>query len=202
MGLTAEDRRTISGAMRDAEALTSGEIVCVLAETSTPVQPFAVIFATLAALALPWALTAFTTWPVYRLLAAQVAAFVLLLALLTILPFHVPLLPRRLQRAHGYRAAMEQFVQRGLAHTNDRGCVLIFVSRRERYARIIANNGLAAKVPQAAWQATLDRLLAHMSAGNAGAGFVGAIGDCAAIMSPHSPPQTGAGHLPDRIYEI
>ena len=42
---------------------------------------------------------------------------------------------------------------RGLARKKDRNGVLIFVSLAERYARIIADEGIAARVPQSQWQA-------------------------------------------------
>ena len=53
------------------------------------------------------------------------------------------LLPRRVKRAAAYRLATEQFVVRGIARKKDRSGILIFVSLAERYARIIADEGVA-----------------------------------------------------------
>ena len=52
---------------------------------------------------------------------------------------------------------MEQFVSRGIARKKDRTGILIFVSLAERYARIIADDGIAARVPQSEWQARRRR---------------------------------------------
>ena len=52
--------------------------------------------------------------------------------------------------------AMEQFAIRDLARKTERTGILIFVSLAERYARIIADEGIAARVPQSEWQAAVD----------------------------------------------
>ena len=61
----------------------------------------------------------------------------------------VALMPRAARRAVAHRAAMEQFRIRGIARKKDRTGILIFVSLAERYARIVADDGIAARVPQA-----------------------------------------------------
>jgi putative membrane protein len=55
------------------------------------------------------------------------------------------------RRAVAHRVATEQFSIRGIARKKDRSGILIFVSLAERYARIIADEGIAATVPQLQW---------------------------------------------------
>ena len=52
--------------------------------------------------------------------------------------------------------------------------ILIFVSLAERYARIIADDGIA-RVPQPEWQGAVDALVAHMREDRVADGFVAAI---------------------------
>src|SRR5690349_626044 len=73
MSLSQEDRRRISDAVRLIEDRTSGEIVCVLAESSTGAAALPVFIAALAALAIPWLLVVLTPLTVYRILTLQVA---------------------------------------------------------------------------------------------------------------------------------
>ena len=115
MDLSNEDRQRISEAIRSAESKTSGEIVCVLAENSTGASALSVFVAAVVALALPWALAAFTPMPVYRMLSLQTVAFVVLLGVLLWPPVRVAMLPRRMRRAAAHRVAREQFIRRGLA---------------------------------------------------------------------------------------
>src|SRR5262249_9224734 len=82
MSISEEDHDRISTSIRSAEAKTSGEIVCVLAQTSTHTTASPVFIAAAAALVLPWLLTAFTAMTVYQILSLQVVAFLSLLMLL------------------------------------------------------------------------------------------------------------------------
>ena len=92
---------------------------------------------------------------------------------------------------------------RGIAHKPERSGVLIFVSLSERYARIIADDGIAARVPPAQWQAAIDALIAHMRDGRIADGFIAAIALCGNELAAHF-PRTDASRdqLPDRIYLI
>ena len=112
------------------------------------------------------------------------------------------LVPRRLQRAEAHRAAMEQFMIRGMARKANRAGVLIFVSQAERYARIVADDGVAHRVDQKAWQDAIEALLAQVRQGHLAEGLIAAIGQCGAVLATHFPPTGGADELPDRVYLI
>jgi len=203
MIISAEDRQRISSAIRAAEAKTSGEIICVLARSSVTATALPVFLAAVAALVLPWLLVGLTAMPVYRILSLQVVAFVILVGILCLPSVRVLLMPRRARRAAAHRVAMEQFRSRGLAAKSGRTGVLIFVSLAERYARIIADNGISARVPQSQWQAAVDTLVAHMRVGRIADGFVAAIDLCGSELAKNFPPtETSRDELPDRIYLI
>ncbi len=203
MSISKEDYERIATAIRSAEARTSGEIVCVLAETSSHTTALPVFIAAVAALVSPWLLVTFTAMTVYRILSLQAVVFLVLLMLLCLPRVRVALMPRRTRRAIAHRVAMEQFKSRGIAKKKDRSGILIFVSLAERYARIIADDNIAARVPQSKWQATVDALVAHMREGRIADGFVAAIDSCGNELAAHF-PGTGANRneLPDRIYLI
>jgi putative membrane protein len=203
MMLSKQERDRISTTIRAAEANTSGEIVCVLAERSADPGALAVLLAALAALIVPWLLVAFTAMTVQRILGLQIVVFLVLLAVLCLPRLRMALVPRRMRRAAAHRAAMEQFMIRGIARTNDRCGILIFVSLAEHYARIVADDGIAAKVPQSQWQGAVDALVAHMREGRIADGFVAAINVCGDELARHFPRTTATrDELPDRIYVI
>ena len=203
MDLSAEDRRRISAAIQAAEASTEGEIVCVLARSSAEATPLAIMAAALAALALPWLLVGFTNLPVVQILWLQLALFLGLVVLLCLPRVRVALLPRMTRRAMAHRAAMEQFLLRGIGRTPGRTGVLVFVSLAERYARIIADDAVASRVPQSAWQGAVDALVGHMREGRIADGFVVAIERCGSVLADHFPAAAGkANELPDRIYLV
>jgi putative membrane protein len=203
MSISKEDRARIASAIRSAEAKTSGEIVCVLARTSTHATALPVILAAAAALAMPWVVVALTAMTVQRILVIQVAVFLVLLLLLNLPSLRVALMPRRMRRAIAHQKAMEQFISRGIAWNKDRAGILIFVSLAERYARIIADDEIAARVPQSAWQGAVDALIEHMRDGRVAEGFIAAIDACGNELARHFPQAAGSrNELPDRIYMI
>ena len=164
MTISAEDRERISKAIHAAEARSSGEIICVLTETSSAPPALPGLIAALAALALPWFLVAFTAMTVHRILSLQVVVFVVLVLVLifTTQRAEPALMPRRARRVAAHRVAMEQFTMRVAGRTSDRSGVLIFVSLAEHYARIIVDDGIAARVPQSEWQAGSPMRCSHI----------------------------------------
>lgn len=203
MVLSTHERTRISDAIRAAEARTSGEIVCVLAQRSSDTTALPILIAAIAALALPWVLVAFTALPVLRILLLQALLFVALIVPLSLPRVRVALIPRAARRIVAHRVAMEQFVIRGLSRKKDRTGILIFVSLAEHYARIVADTGIADRVPQREWQAAVDALVSHMRAGRIADGFVAAIDACGDVLASHFPRDgTSQDDLPDRIYVI
>jgi putative membrane protein len=200
MPITKEDRAAIAAAIRAAEQRTSGQIVCVLMRSSSEYFYVPVLWAALLALVTPWPLIMLTPWSVQRIFLLQIAVFALAVLVLSWPRLRIALVPRTVRRARAHRAAIEQFLAHGLTATRDRTGVLIFVSLAERYARIIADEGIAAKVSNREWQEAIDALTAHMRDGRIAQGFIAAIERCGTVLAAHAPP-TGAGdELPDRIY--
>jgi putative membrane protein len=203
MSMSAQDRDRVATAIHAAEAKTSGEIICVLAQTSTDATALPILVAAMVALAVPWLLVALTAMPVNHILLLQIVVFSVLAILLCLPRVRVALLPRRARRAIAHRVAMEQFSIRGVGRTKERTGVLIFVSLAERYARIIADQGIADRVPQSEWQGAVDALVAHMSGGRIADGFIAAIDACGKVLESHFPrTETSRDQLPNRIHLI
>ena len=204
MDISDHDRARLSAAIRAAEARTTGEIVCVLAQSSSVGRTaLPVALAAVLALAVPWLLMVLTALSLQLILSIQVAAFLAGVAVAGLPRVQAALMPRPMRRALAHRAAMEQFVIRGIARTRQRTGILVFVSLAERYARIIADDGIAARVPKAEWQATVDALIAHMREGRVADGFIAAVESCGEVLATHFPSSGGGeDELPDRIYLI
>ena len=200
MELSREDHDTISAAIHAAESRTSGQIVCVLAHASSDYAHVPVLWATVLGLFSPWPLIYFTPWSVQRIFLIQLAVFVVASFVLSLTPLRFALVPPAVRRAQAHRAALEQFVIRRVAHTKNRTGVLIFVSLAERYARVIADEGIAQKVQGSEWQAAIDALVSHMRDGRIAQGFASAIERCGAVLAAHAPPDGSPNELPDRLY--
>ena len=200
MPISDEDRAAIAAAIRTAEQNTSGQIVCVLMRSASEYFYVPVLWAALFGLVSPWPLIVLTEWSVQRIFLVQILVFAVALLILSWPPLRVALVPRAVRRARAHRAAVEQFFARGLTRTSERTGVLIFVSLAERYARIIADEGIASKVSNRDWQLAVDALTAHMRDGRIAQALVAAIQQCGAVLADHAPPTGTGNELPDRIY--
>jgi putative membrane protein len=202
MQLTKQDHDNVSAAIHEAEKQTCGQIVCVLAHSSSADGYIPIVWASVLSLFTPWPLIYFTQWSVQRIFLLQLAVFIVVGLIFSLTPLRLALVPGTVRRARAHRAALEQFVVRGIDRTRNRSGVLIFVSLAEHYARIIADEGIAAKVQTAEWQDAIDALTAHMRDGRIAAGFVAAIERCGAVLAAHAPPDGSANELPDRLYVV
>ncbi|MGO9048808.1 MAG: TPM domain-containing protein [Xanthobacteraceae bacterium] len=200
MEFTKQQHEAVSAAIREAEQRTCGQIICVLARSSSAYAHIPILWASALALITPWPLIDFTQWSVQRIFLVQLLVFLIAALIFSWMPVRLLLVPRALQRARAHRAALEQFVVRRVAHTKNRTGVLIFVSLAEHYARIIPDDGIAEKVPNSEWQAAIDAMIAHLRSRDIVAGLTAAIQRCADVLATHAPPDGSPNELPDRLY--
>ncbi len=204
MGLISEaDRTRISAAIEDAERATSGEIVCVIAGESDSYIYAPYMIAALVALLVPWPLIFFTWWPVQWIYALQLVAFLAILAMLMPRAMRIKLIPKSLQRTRAHRRAVEQFLVQNLHTTDGRTGVLIFISVAERYAEILADQGINAKVQPGVWQQIVDEMTDKIGQGRTADGFVGAITSAGKLLAAHFPPGSAdPDELPNHLIVI
>jgi putative membrane protein len=185
------ERARIRTAIERAESRTAGEIYVVVARQSGDYRLVPIVWALIAALIVPVPLIAFTRFSAGGIYLAELVIF-LAVALILSLPDVLPrIVPANLFREHGHARAIEQFLAHGLTNTEARTGVLIFVSLTERYAEIVADTGIAAKVSQQTWDELIARLTAEIATGRLGEGLIGAVERAGAALAEHFPRLPG-----------
>ena len=225
MRLTQDDELKINGAIRDAEKKTSGEILCIYTDRVSDYAEVALGYAAGVALLLPLALVAagLRPWAVEEMLAGwrlggaepspeagalayamvQAVIFVAMLALMAIKPLRLWLTPEPLRRNKVHRAAVQQFLAKGLHQTEARTGVLIFASAADRHAEVVADEGIYKKVDQEVWADAIEALGRGMKRKDPATGFVDAIALCGAVLAEHFPPSAAnPNELPDEIVQL
>ncbi|KQT42896.1 hypothetical protein ASG43_15150 [Aureimonas sp. Leaf454] len=203
------DHARISEAIRQAEAETTGEIFAVFARSSDTYlgQATATALAFSLAAGLVTSTILFAAGipvPALALELAQALGALALVGLLIAVPAsRLLLVPRGVQLRHARRLARAQFLSHNVHATEARTGILLFVSEAEHHAEVIADSGIAAKVPQEAWDAVVDRLTEAAGADRLADGFVLAAEDAGRLLARHFPGRPGdRNELPDRIVEI
>lgn len=203
------DHGRVTAAIRAAEKTTSGEIYCVLARSSDGYfYPSAFIVAcAMLLVSLAVALGLEHRWhdvPASTFVVAQILALGAGLIVLAIFPgLRIRLVPKSLRYGKAHGNAARQFLSRNIHTTEARTGVLVFVSLAERYAEIVADAGINAKVPQEEWNRIVADLMAEASAGRLTEGFEGAVAAAGALLAGHFPYRPhDRNELDDQLVEI
>lgn len=202
--LSDADKQRLAQAVARAEAGTSGEFVTVIAAAADDYLYAPLLWAALAALALPGLVTVSgIAILIEHQYLIQIVAFFALALLFQWRPLKMRLLPRRLKYARAHRLAQEQFYVQGLRLTRERTGVLLFVSVAEHYVEIIADRGIDSVVPAGTWDDVVARFVEQIKSGQVAEGFVGAVEACGALLAEHFPARDdNRNELPDRLIEI
>jgi uncharacterized membrane protein len=97
--------------------------------------------------------------------------------------------------------ALMMFSKLRVWDTEHNNGVLLYVDLADRAVEIIADRGIAAKVPRATWQAICHAARDHFREGRLEAGAVGAIEAIGAVLAEHfplAPGETRGNELPDQ----
>lgn len=225
--LTPSDLAAIEAEVRKAEARTSGEIYCVVAEQSGHYGETPLVWGAGLALLGPALLLLggvhvtvpdlFEGWTAAQVgEAAETAArsaligAILLQALLfavvavliaAVRPLRLALTPRAIKRHEVRRRATEIFLSKNLQATRERTGVLIFVSLAERMAELIADEGVAGHVEPHVWDKAMAALAEGLKRGEPSAGFAAAVGLCGDVLATVFPadPNDNPNELPDAV---
>lgn len=224
--LNTAELSIVEDAVRLAETRTAGEIYCVVAPESSDYGEIPLAWGAIVALAAPAILfvtgvqvsvpDALEGWNAVQVgVAAEAAAHEALGAALVLQmvlfaatalivrawPVRLALTSRSLKRGRVKRRAQEQFFAKNLHLTRERTGVLIYVSAAEHMAEIIADEGIAARVDQAVWEAAMAALIAGVKGGDAAHGLTDAIGQIADILAEHFPAKPGdnPNEIPDAV---
>lgn len=194
------NEQRIANAIASSESQTSGEIVAVVARESSSYLYAPFLWSALIALLVPWPLIVITWWPVIWIFGVQLLVFLILVSVLLMRPIRYALVPKSIKHRTAHRRAVEQFLAQNLHTTKGRTGVLIFVSIAERYAEIIADTEIDAKVADAEWHDMVHALTRTIGAGNPTEGFVKTIERVGAHLAKSFPPGTAdPNELPDHL---
>jgi len=207
--MSPEDHARIAAAVQAAEGKTSGEIYCVVARTSASYFFPAAFMVTLGIVVISLAVAyLLDLWWVelkpFTLIAAQLLTIASALAVLAFFPaVRIHLVPLRQRYRHAHDNAMKQFLARNIHMTAARTGVLLFVSLAERYAEVVADAGINAKVRQETWDSVVATLTAQARKGRVADGFTEAIGTVGKLLAEHFPVTAeDVNELDDHVVEI
>ncbi len=199
---TPEEQQRIEAAVNAAEALTSGEIVPMVIDSSYEYPRAELIGGgTLAlgiGLLISWWFGGDSIWWFFP---AFVIAFVLIYLSIRTCPF----LKRKMihpneMSVETKEKAIVSFMEQGLHETRDKTGILILISLFERRVVVLADSGINAKVPEHTWDEIVETILKGIKQGQACDALCQAIGRCGELLSERFPrKEDDTDELPNLI---
>ena len=202
--LSAEERNRIEAAVAAAETRTSAEFAVVVAQSSDDYALFPLLWAALLALVTSAIIT--ITAPMMSVslsFAIQAGVFISASLLLQLKYLRPHLAPPATQREYASRMTQLQFASLVNEQTHGDVGLLLFVSLAERHVEILVDNGIAARIPQAAFQNIVDGFIQEVRQGKIADGFIAAIEACTLLLQQHFPARPDEpDEIANRVTEI
>ncbi len=192
--LNAQELKRLASVIDEVENKTSGEIRLMIVERSAVtghVGPLLWAVLVSFAVMMIWfwhlELEAYERWWMWPLLMLGLLGVAGWLA-------RFPAIQRRFTSYHDlhhqvWARAEVEFHREGLSHTELRTGVLLFVSLMERQAVVLADKGIAAKVPANTWDGLLKIIVEGASTGRWAEKLDQAVRECGKYLAEHFPPQ-------------
>ena len=225
--LSEQDRTRISAAINEVEQKTSGEIFCVLAKDVSRYREVPLLWAAVAAFAVPPLLvllglhrlalgSIFTSWTdesahateglILRALASfelVQAAIFLAVALIVAMPgVRRAVTPGALKTYRVRQAARRHFVAVGARLSQAEPHILIYASLADRRVELVAHDNIHKAVGEGPWSQSVAAVVEGMTNGKPADGFVKAIAICGKALAQHFPPDGAPkNRLPNTLLE-
>ncbi|MEZ5681869.1 MAG: hypothetical protein R3E14_11335 [Erythrobacter sp.] len=221
--LNEADHDIVSSAVAQAELMTSGEIVTVLADRSDGYTDVALWWAVGAAFT---AMSVFALFPQFYLdkidwlmggwthdwtpgelmtiiIAIGLLKFLGVLAIQLWQPLKFLLIPGPVKQSRVREQAIKHFKVGAERRTHGRTGVLLYLSMREHRAEIVADEPIAEMVPAEVWGEAMADMLAGIRQGHLAEGLAAGVRDVGKVLSENFPRhEDDVNELPDRLIEV
>lgn len=199
------DKKLVEAAVKEAESLTSGEIVPVVVDTSADYSFVAhrlgiagLVLFTAVIWLLPHSQHLF--WEFSAVFAAQALGWVLGWSLGQLPPVIRAMAGAGRMSAEVHETALASFLLNNLHHTEGRTGILVFISCLEHRVEIVADEGIHRVAGQDFWAKESAQIAAGIRDGKPGAVMAQTIKEMGAKLAEHFPIQAGdRNELPNHV---
>ena len=202
--LSPADQARLAAAIAELERRSSAELVVVVAQRSASYAAYGGLLAAAIALLAGWS-AAFIEPDLPAAHFALLQGLLLLGggALCWLTPIGVMIVPTAVKRARAAALARAEFADLVNNRTRRKDGVLLFLSVAEHYIEIIADDAVAAVIPEERWRQMVSQFTAKAKGAPIGERLHSLVQDCATLLTEHFPPRPGqANELTDQIKEI
>ncbi len=202
--LRPEDKRKISENIKFIESKSGAELVAVITEKSGDYQFFWLCLNLCLVLFISSIIAFFTFISTIMLLNIQILLFMIFFYI-----FYrfgdslISYLPNYYIHKKASHFANNQFKKLGINATLTRQAVMFFVSEKEKYVEIIADEAICKKVDNSFWEDIVQDFILHVKKDEFAAGFIKAINSCGDVLIEKFPiKKDDENELSDEVIEL
>lgn len=198
--MDSQDQEAIADAVRQAESLTSGEIVVVIDRAASSYRTVPLVMALALSLFVPWPLLMLTATSAPRIFLIQLICAAILMVTLLWYGRGGRFVPGFIKRRRAHDVALREFTARGLTKTRGRTGILLYIALQERYAEIVADIAIDETIDQAVWRGIIEPLLVAAKEDRLREGLIDAVGAVGSVLACHAPPAADdVDELPNKV---
>ncbi len=197
-------KETIENHIKNIEADSSAEIVCVVANASDKYRYIIFLYSALIALIAPLALFLFgLEFGNLKIIEFQILLFLFISFVLEYSDFKYKLIPKRIKQNRCEKLALYQFYKLGINKTSNHKAILILICIKEKYIRIVADSEIDKIVSQNTWDEIVKNFIGFVKKQKLGEGILYTINECGKILTKDFPrDKNSKDELQNDIIEI
>ncbi len=166
-------KKKIEEFIGDIEAKSSVEVAVVITDSCDNYRYTTFLYSFLGALILPIAPVLFGYHPdSATILNIMAVAFIVLFFAIDNSGLKYLLPSKIIKKDRCDKMALTNFYKMGIDNTKNRRALLIFVAKRERLVKIIADDGISGMIPNDKWQEIVDDFIPKAKEGKFGEGIL------------------------------
>ncbi len=204
MILSEQNRRQITQNIKQVESESGAELVAVIAYKSGDytltwlVLNLFLVFLVSAIFALTTSISAIL---LLNLQMSLLAVFYFVFSYFG--DYFITFLPSVYKKNKASDFAQEQFAQLGIGKTKTRQGVMFFVSVKERFVKIIADEAISKKIDDSFWEDIVKNFILHVKKDEFALGYVEAINACGDVLIEKFPIRDDdENELSDEVIEL
>ncbi len=192
--LKSGDLERIQMAVKIAESKTTGEIVPMLVQRSTPVGHLPVVLALIGfvfflLLDLEWIFHSADQRYFWLIPGFFILSFLLAIPIAKFLCVQRWLTSKTDQEVEVWEKAELEFYRGRFTETSKHTAILLFVSLMERKVVVLADKGISSKLPPETWKEVVQLLTTQLKQKKLALGYVNAIEKCGQILAQYFPAE-------------
>jgi putative membrane protein len=198
--LSQENKEAISAAIREAEKVTSAEIVVVVAPVSDAYQSHIVLFGLAVGSffsSILWAEKLLTAFP--YLLMVQLAVISIFSFTPALRSFCISFIPKQILHHRAAHRAFAEYLAVSQKVSYPTPIVVLYVSLAEHYAHILPSRLVREKIPDEIWDSVIREFIATMTKTELHDACISTIQHITKLLTTHFPAGKEVNYISDKV---